>query len=57
MTALGLFQPVPTGSYWPFFAGQGHPVRWSNPMQMGGQVHAITHSAKLIELAHQILGT
>ena len=57
MTALGLFQPVPTGSYWPFFAGQGHPVRWSNPMQMGGQVHAITHSAKLIELTHQILGT
>lgn len=39
------------------FAGQGHPVRWSNPMQMGGQVHAITHSAKLIELTHQILGT
>ena len=26
------------GCFWPFFAGQGHPVRWSNPMQTTGQV-------------------
>ena len=26
------------GTYWPFFAGQGHPACWSNPMQTTGQV-------------------
>ncbi|KWS66001.1 hypothetical protein AL053_05785 [Pseudomonas savastanoi pv. fraxini] len=26
-----------SGRFWPFFAGQGHSVRWSNPMQTTGQ--------------------
>jgi hypothetical protein len=29
---------VSTVHFWPLFAGQGHPVCWSNPMQTTGQV-------------------
>ncbi|POP95481.1 hypothetical protein CXB41_16970 [Pseudomonas syringae pv. syringae] len=29
---------IASGHFWPFFAGQGHPVCWSNPMQTTGQV-------------------
>jgi hypothetical protein len=34
----GQFLPFGNGSYGSFFTGQGHPVRWSNPMQTTGQV-------------------
>ncbi|WP_348967365.1 hypothetical protein [Pseudomonas sp. PS02303] len=35
---MAFWQPICKVSYWPFFAGQGHPVCWSNPMQTTGQV-------------------
>lgn len=43
MPVIGRFLPVATVCFRSSLASHGAHVHWSSRMQMGGQVHAITH--------------